>query len=361
MSEKGATATAKADTSAPVITVAGLIKRYGALTALDNVSIDFPHGRIGLLGPNGAGKTTLLKVLLGILDFGEGRLSVLGLNVPHQTRRIRTRVGYMPERDVFLPGMTAVEMVAYAGRLSGLPRKEALRRSHEALHFVGLEDKRYLMTDAYSTGQRQRAKLACALVHDPELLFLDEPTNGLDPAGRQSMLDLIASLPQRRNLSFILSTHLLKDVEKVCDHVVLLDKGRIKRSATLETMRRSTVGLWEVRPKNGQQEKLAAVLEKAGCAVQTKDTTLLVTLPEEASTALLLEKSLDAELQIRHLAPHKKSLEDAFLEALADKTDQGAHDEGTHNDDADIENEKTQAGGSAADPDPQTAATGGKT
>jgi ABC-2 type transport system ATP-binding protein len=300
-----------------IVSVESLTKRYGSLEALRSVDTEIPAGRVGLLGPNGAGKTTLLKILLGVLGFEEGRARVLGRQVPREARYIRTKVGYMPERDVYLPRMTAVEMAAYAGRLSGLPRKEALRRSHEALHFVGLEDKRYQLTDAYSTGQRQRAKLACALVHDPELLFLDEPTNGLDPAGRESMLDLIASLPKRRGLSFILSTHLLKDVEKVCDHVVLLDKGQVRRSSTLKTMQSGMEGLWELKPKIGQRDALAEVLREAGCKVESKrDDTVLAELPEGAGTDLFLAKSLAAGLQIRHLAPHKKSLEDAFLETL---------------------------------------------
>lgn len=304
-------------TQESVISVRGLTKNYGPIEALKNISVEIPKGRVGLLGPNDAGKTTLLKALLGVLEFDSGDLKVLDRSVEKEKHRIRTIVGYMPERDVYLPGMTAVEMTMYAGRLSGLPAKEALRRAHEALHFVGLEDKRYALTDGYSTGQKQRAKLACALVHDPELLFLDEPTNGLDPEGRESMLELIASLPKRRGLTFILSTHLLRDVESVCDHVVMLDGGRIRRSTSLKQMKEGAQGVWQIRPRNGQENALEEALNKAGCSVKQDDRDLMVELPEGSSTSLVLRTALDAGLQIRHIAPHRRSLQDAFLETLS--------------------------------------------
>lgn len=301
----------------PIINVSGLTKHYGPIRALKDVSVEIPRGRVGLLGPNGAGKTTFLKILLGVLKFDSGALTVLDHSVASDRHSIRALAGYMPERDVYLPGMTAVEMVAYAARLSGLPAKEALRRSHEALHFVGLEDKRYALTDGYSTGQKQRAKLACALVHDPEILFLDEPTNGLDPAGREAMLELIASLPGRRGLTFVLSTHLLRDVESVCDHVVMLDEGKIIRSTSLLKMQEGARGIWRIRPKNGQEKALEEILSRAGCSVKPKDRDLMVELPVEAGTGFVFRVALENGLQIRHLAPHRRSLQDAFLEALS--------------------------------------------
>ncbi len=301
----------------PIITVGGLSKLYNSVQALSNVSLEIPRGRIGLLGPNGAGKTTLLKILLGILEFDSGELTVLGHSVSKARHLIRALVGYMPERDVYLPSMTAVEMVAYGARLSGLPAKEALRRAHEALHFVGLEDKRYAITDGYSTGQRQRCKLACALVHDPEILFLDEPTNGLDPEGREGMLELIASLPERRGLTFVLSTHLLRDVESVCDHVIMLDEGKVRRSTSLLKMQEGARGIWRIKPKNGQEEELEQALSKAGCSVKTNNRDLMVELPPDGGTDLVFRAALENSLQIRHLAPHRRSLQDAFLEALS--------------------------------------------
>jgi len=188
-----------------IIELERLAKRYGPITALDDVTAVVGGSIIGLLGPNGAGKSTLLKCLLGLLPY-QGRARVLGLDAAAQGAEIRDRVGYMPEQEAFLSGMSAVELCTYAGELSGLPRTEAMQRAHAALYYAGLEEKRYQPIDGYSTGMKQRVKLAQALVHDPEILFLDEPTNGLDPRSREEMLDLIVDLPMRRGCTIVLST-----------------------------------------------------------------------------------------------------------------------------------------------------------
>jgi len=185
-----------------------LAKRYGPITALAELDAKIDGKIIGLLGPNGAGKSTLLKCLLGLIPH-DGRASVLGLSSATRGAEIRDRVGYMPEQEAFLAGMSAVELCTYAGELSGLPRTEAMQRAHSALYYAGLEEKRYQAIDGYSTGMKQRVKLAQALVHDPEILFLDEPTNGLDPRSRDDMLELVAELPERRGCAIVLSTHLL--------------------------------------------------------------------------------------------------------------------------------------------------------
>ncbi len=301
----------------PVITLRNVTKRYGALTALDKVTVEIPSGRVGLLGPNGAGKTTMLKVLLGLLTPQGGTIDVLGQSVRPGARKLRSLVGYMPENEVYLPGMSAVDMAAYAGQLCGLPKNEALRRGHEALNFVGLGDKRYQTVDSYSTGQKQRAKLACALVHDPKLLLLDEPTNGLDPEGRDAMLDLIASLPERRNLSFLLSTHLLKDVERICDHVVFVDQGKIVRSEALEQVRKVEAAVWQVRTKAGQRESLLEALSEAGIEAAALGTRyVLAKLQEGTGPKVILQTALQSNLQVRHLTPYRRSLEDAFLSEM---------------------------------------------
>jgi ABC-2 type transport system ATP-binding protein len=316
------------DSNAPVVAIQGLTKRYGSLVALNNVGVDIPRGKVGLLGPNGAGKTTLLKVLLGLLRIDRGRVEVMGRRVERKDREVRSLVGYMPEQDVYLPGMTAVQMCAYAAELCGLPKKEALGRAHEALHFVGLEDKRYQVTDGYSTGQKQRAKLACALVHDPELLLLDEPTNGLDPAGRDDMLELITTLPDQRGCALVLSTHLLPDVERVCDHAVLLDQGKVLRSSPLAELKAGSGGLLEVRPKGGQEEALKDALAQAGCNVELARSLLVVRLPEGAGTDVVLRAALEADLQVRHMAPHARTLLAAFMEALGHDEDGRPLDKG---------------------------------
>src|ERR1041384_5677486 len=219
-----------------LIELEGLAKRYGAITALADVTAVVDGHIIGLLGPNGAGKSTLLKCLLGLLPY-QGHARVLGLDAAAQGAEIRDRVGYMPEQEAFLSGMSAVELCTYAAELSGLPRTEAMQRAHAALYYAGLEEKRYQPIDGYSTGMKQRVKLAQALVHDPELLFLDEPTNGLDPRARDEMLQLIAELPARRNCAIVLSTHLLPDVERICDQAVIMHKGRVRFVGTVDELR----------------------------------------------------------------------------------------------------------------------------
>ena len=207
-------------------------KRYGQIWALRELEAKIDGQVIGLLGPNGAGKSTLLKSLLGLIRF-EGDAQVLGLSPQRESFRIRDRVGYMPEMDSYLAGMTAVELCSYAAELSGLPRTEAMQRAHAALYYAGIEEKRYLKVEGYSTGLKQRVKLAQALVQDPEILFLDEPTNGLDPRARDEMLELIEELPKKRGCAIVLSTHLLPDVDRTCDRVVVLHQGRLRFSGTI--------------------------------------------------------------------------------------------------------------------------------
>src|SRR5919201_613389 len=223
--------------AAPVVTLEGVTVAYGANRALREVTSSFASGAVGLLGPNGAGKSTLLKTLLGFIVPERGRMRVLGYDVAEHPLEIRARVGYMPESDAHIPGMNAVSFVAYCGELAGLPRVDAMQRAHEVLFYVGLGEARYRNVETYSTGMKQRVKLAQALVHDPELLFLDEPTSGLDPAGRDEMLALIADLPRRRGCAMIFSTHLLPDIERVCDRVVVLHQGAMLFSGTIDELR----------------------------------------------------------------------------------------------------------------------------
>jgi len=208
-----------------------------------------------------------------------------------------------------------VETCTYAGELCGMPTKDARERAHAVLAFVGLEDKRYMKVQTYSTGQKQRVKLAQALVHDPELLLLDEPTNGLDPAGRDEMLTLIRQLPERRSCSIMLSSHLLPDVEAVCDSAILLNEGQVMYSGLIAQMRGEQRDTYEVRVKQGAQE-LVQVLEQAGCEASLHDGALWVHLPPGAQTDLILARAIEHEIQVRHLTPLKQSLESAFLRLL---------------------------------------------
>jgi ABC-2 type transport system ATP-binding protein len=300
-------------------------KRYGAHHALRGLSLSVPSGTVGLLGPNGAGKSTLMKVLLGLLPF-EGSAAVLGHDVRTHPAQIRARVGYMPERDCHLVGMSAVELCGYAAELSGLPPSEAMQRAHMVLEFVGLGDKRYQRIDGYSTGQKQRVKLAQALVHDPKLLLLDEPTNGLDPQGRDEMLALVKSLPARTGCSIVLSSHLLHDVEKVCERAILLHEGKIVYSGTIEALRKEgQKDVYELRVKDGE-DRLQKALEQKGLRVEREGLMLVVhvhnnvlqahNINDAHPTELLFTVAAAEGLQVRHLSPRKLTLENAFVRVV---------------------------------------------
>jgi ABC-2 type transport system ATP-binding protein len=215
--------------SAPLIELDNLSRWYGNFHALKDITTRLMPGRIGLLGPNGAGKSTLLKILLGLLPPSSGSGRVLGHDIRTAGAELRRGIGYMPEADGLVPGLLGVDYVALAGELYGMPRREARRRAHEVLTYLDLEEARYRRLEEYSTGMKQRLKLAQALVHDPPLLLLDEPTSGLDPAGRDSMLDLLHTVGTEHGKSLILCTHLLGDVERVCDTVLILNHGRLLR------------------------------------------------------------------------------------------------------------------------------------
>jgi ABC-2 type transport system ATP-binding protein len=291
----------------------GITKRYGPIEALRGLTLNMDGERIGLLGPNGAGKSSLLKALLGLTPF-EGRARVLGLDPAREAFAIRDRVGYMPETESHLAGMNAVDMCVYAGELSGLPSDAAMQRAHAALYYANLEDKRYLLVEGYSTGLKQRVKLAQALVHDPELLFLDEPTSGLDPAGRDEMLHLIAELPRRRRCAVILSTHLLPDVERVCDRVIVMHQGELRFAGTIDELRGFDARI-EVRVKEGE-DRLIARLAQEGIRVDRLGDGLAVQLPHDEADRIFALAG-EAGVQVRHLAPLRATLEEAFLRTVS--------------------------------------------
>jgi ABC-2 type transport system ATP-binding protein len=300
-----------------VIQLSEVHKHYGRYHALRGLTLRFDGEKrsIGLLGPNGAGKSTLLKVLLGLLPF-EGSATVLGLDVRRSPFQVRQKIGYMPERDCHLPGMNAVELCAYGARLAGLPAPEAMERAHGMLEFVGLADKRYQAVDGYSTGMKQRVKLAQALVHDPSLVLLDEPTNGLDPAGRDEMLELVKSLPARSGCSVMLSSHLLPDVEKVCDEAILLHQGEVLYAGEIEKLRKQGhEDQFEVRVKSGD-DQLAGALKGRGCRVERDGALLLVRLPDGGATQMVFEVAAAEGLQVRHFQPRRLTLESAFLRVV---------------------------------------------
>jgi ABC-2 type transport system ATP-binding protein len=298
-----------------LIEVEGLEKRYGELRALKSVTLSLAEGRIGLLGPNGAGKSTLLKSLLGLVPIDHGTAKVFGYDVTRDPFEVRARIGYMPEGDAVLPDLTALEFTSLAAELCGLPRAESLGRAHQVLHYVGLGEARYRRLGSFSTGMRQRARLAQALVGDPKLLLLDEPTSGLDPRGRDEMLSLILDIPARTGASVILSTHILPDVERTCDQVVVLASGEVLRSGPLAPMMAGDGQVYEVRVK-GPPDAMQAALLAASCQVSRQGSVLEVRLPPDETPSLILRVAVSAGQQVRHMAPLTHTLERAFLDTL---------------------------------------------
>ncbi|MGD9905500.1 MAG: ATP-binding cassette domain-containing protein [Vicinamibacterales bacterium] len=300
----------------PVVALRDVSVAYGVQWALKDVSAAFPRGAVGLLGPNGAGKSTLLKALLGFLAPSQGRMFVLGLDVAASPIEIRSRIGYMPESDAHIPGMTAVAFVAYCGQLAGLPPADAMQRAHEVLYYVGLGEARYRTLETYSTGMKQRIKLAQALVHDPDLLFLDEPTNGMDPKGRDEMLELIRDLAHNKGVNLILSSHLLPDVEFTCDHVIVMDRGRVATQGAIDAVKGPKGQVFELRVKDGA-DTMVGLLRAAGYEVHDTDEDVMrVFVPGDDGAARLFGLAAANGLQVRHLRPSVPTLEDAFARAV---------------------------------------------
>ena len=296
---------------------------YGANTALRDVSAVFPTGAVGLLGPNGAGKSTMLKSLLGFIPPTAGRLEVLGLNVADRPLDVRARLGYMPENDGHIPGMNAVTFVAYCAQLAGLPKADAMQRAHEVLYYVGLGEARYRNVETYSTGMKQRIKLAQAIVHDPDLLFLDEPTNGMDPKGRDEMLALVHDLAHNKGVNLILSSHLLPDVEHTCDHVIVLDKGKIATSGTIDALKGPAGRVFEVRVKGDLASFLKHMSDAGMECHETDEDVMRVFVPGSGATVggdqrRICEIAKSTGAQVRHLRPSLPTLEDVFAKAVGE-------------------------------------------
>ncbi|MGH7944589.1 MAG: ABC transporter ATP-binding protein [Opitutaceae bacterium] len=241
-------------------------KTYGTQPALNDVSLQVPPGTIGLLGPNGAGKSTLIKCLLNLETPSTGTARVLGRDIRTGNRASGEKVGYSPEQDCHISGMAGCEYVTYCGQLSGMPMQLARQRTHEILDLVGMGQERYRPVDTYSTGMRQRVKLAQALVHDPQVVFLDEPTNGLDPSGREHILKLIGTLWRELRISVVMSSHLLRDVERVCDRVIIIGSGRVLEHDSIVTLKNRHQRIVELAP-SGSIERFIAVLGGAGAPV----------------------------------------------------------------------------------------------
>ncbi len=293
--------------------------RYGRQTALSDVSAAFPAGAVGLLGPNGAGKSTMLKALLGLITPDSGRIQVLGFDVAVSPLDIRARVGYMPESDAQIPGMNAVSFVAYCGELSGLPPADAMQRAHEVLYYVGLGEARYRNVETYSTGMKQRIKLAQAIVHDPDLLLLDEPTNGMDPKGRDDMLALVRDIAHKQRISLILSSHVLPDVESVCEDVIVMNRGQVVMHGPIDALKKPAGHIFEVRVKGDTEAFVERLRMQAFECRETDADVLRVLMPSGAGAEQLFASAAHVGAQVRHLKQSVPTLEDVFAQAMGDQ------------------------------------------
>ncbi len=292
-------------------------RRYGSVQALSDVNLVLPSGTIGLVGNNGAGKSTLLKILLGLLKPDTGGGKILGYDIGNQSAAIRGRVGYMPEAAAIVPVLKGVEFVTLSGDLYGMPHRDARRRAHETLNYVGLGELRYRRLEEYSTGNLQRLKLAAALIHDPDLLLLDEPTNGLDPQGRVAMLKLIGDLIAETGKSVILCTHLLGDVERLCQHVVVLNRGTVLLSGAMAELRARASNRYELS-WIGEGDGFAEALKAAGASIVPAPYAngagkVFVEAPPSWTTTRFFQLAHDTGVTLTALRPEEEDLQGLFF------------------------------------------------
>jgi ABC-2 type transport system ATP-binding protein len=289
---------------------------YGRIKALNGISLSISEGATGLLGPNGAGKSTLLRIMLGFLTPDQGHGRILGYDLRTEQNFIRRQVGYMPEDECFIPGMDAVSFTALMGELSGMPHQEAMKRAHEVLFYVGLGESRYRLIDAYSAGMKQRLKLAQALVHDPKLLFLDEPTNYLDPTGRQEILELIGEIASAKDISVLICSHILADIESICQQVVIINKGEIAAVGRIEDLKMINYQLYELKVK-GELELFRKELEAIGCRLEeTEDRIVRIYTPPEFDHKQIFQAAARNRVQVRQFVRSQTSLEDLFARVV---------------------------------------------
>jgi ABC-2 type transport system ATP-binding protein len=301
---------------APVIEVRGLRKTFGSFVALDNINLTVPRASVGLLGANGAGKTTLIRTLLGLIAPDTGSATVVGFDTQREGTKVREYVGYMPEAEGLPSSTTAADFVGHMAEMSGIPPRAARQRAADVLYQVGLAEERYRLIKGFSTGMRQRVKLAQAIVHDPKLVFLDEPTAGLDPRGREEMLELIERIYRQLGIAVVVSTHILEDVERVCDYVIIIDQGRLVSAQPLGEM--DVIGGEVIVHIEGDQAAFRQALEARGVTVRDADVDLgvdelVVDVQDEAVYDLIRDLAVEQGAALRSLRSRSRSLEDIYL------------------------------------------------
>ena len=298
---------------AALIETGGLVKQYPGVTALDRLTLEVEPGIVGLVGANGAGKSTLIKILLGLLGATSGKASVLGFDAARESLAIRGRVGYMPEHDCLPPDASATNFVIHMARMSGIPPSAARERAAEILRHVGLYEERYRHIGGYSTGMKQRVKLAQTLVHDPRLVFLDEPTNGLDPQGRDEMLDLVERTGRQFGISIVMSSHLLGEIERVCDSLIVISEGRLVRTGRVADLTGATSVLTAEVAHDA--DRLAALLAGRGLDAAANGRYVEVHAAAgggDPPQAAIVDAVAELDLPLIRLERGRHSLEELF-------------------------------------------------
>ncbi|MEX1157803.1 MAG: ABC transporter ATP-binding protein [Thermomicrobiales bacterium] len=302
----------------PIVTTSALTKAYGPVIALDSVDVSIPRSSIGLLGANGAGKSTLIKLLLGLISPTSGTATMLGMDIRADVLRIRERVGYLPESDCLPMDVTAADFVGHMAEMSGLPGRDARQRANDVLYQVGVDEERYRLIRGFSTGMKQRVKLAQAIVHDPELVFLDEPTNGMDPQGRDDMLNLINRIHRQLGITVIVSSHLLEDIERVCEYVVMVDRGKLVANGRIDDLMEG--GGDVVVQIDGDAQALVDRLAARNLTTRLNGLEVIVAAPEGGATDAVYDAIRDAvvemDVPLRLLRGRERSLEDVYIQTV---------------------------------------------
>jgi len=295
-----------------VIETVDLVKMYGPHVALEGLNLKLESGAIGILGPNGAGKSTFFKCILGLITTTSGQGKVLGYDIKTQGDIIRSRIGYMPEYDSLDPELIALDQVRYSGELIGMNPAHATQRAHEVLEYVGLKDQRYRKIGTFSTGMKQAAKLACALIHDPEILICDEPTNGLDQRSREFMLQTLRNTVQQGNRTVLMSGHVMDDIQEVCDSIVMIHKGKIVVHSRIEELANQVdeeieISVW------GGSSRMQESLESRGLSVRRLGRLIRVKVESEDTISIILKCAVESGVQVRKMGEYEPDLEDIFL------------------------------------------------
>jgi ABC-2 type transport system ATP-binding protein len=312
----------------------GVVKRYGGRTVLDGVSLDVAPGITGLVGPNGAGKSTLVRAILGLVRLAAGSVRVFGIDPAREPRRVRSLLGVVPEDECSVPGLSGVEMVRYAARLCGLPGLEALRRAHEVLDWCDAGQERYRPVETLSVGTRQKVSFAAAIVHDPQLVILDEPTNGLDPLERRAMLGRLVTLARDHGKTVFVSTHVLPDVQSICDRVIVLARGRVRLCGSIAELTRPAQAAHRLEGE-GPLDVLVGLLVARGLPARLESRpgagdAVLLDPPGPERIGMVWSTAREAGVVVRSLEPAQRPFEEVFMGALRDAERADARERGAH-------------------------------